>query len=121
MNNKEKYILFKDNKKRFEFFLSKMRKTKSNDFDKLIRKISPFIKTQKIGDYLSLRFKYSDNTILLKKEDTQDYFPFIQNRTTYEITSSLHKPYTFTIHVDSHYELLSKLTYTYNFFFLPND
>lgn len=119
MNNKEKYVLFKDNKKRFEFFLSKMRKTKSNDFDKLIRKISPYIKTQKIGDFLSLKFKYSENTILLRKIDEKQVFDDIIF--TYEITSSLHKPYTFTIHVDSHFELLSKLTYTYNFFFLPND
>ncbi|MBF04045.1 MAG: hypothetical protein CMP76_12190 [Flavobacterium sp.] len=96
-----------------------MRKTKSNDFEKLIRKISPFIKTQKIGDYLSLKFKYSDNTILLRRVDEKQVFD--DTITTYEITSSLHKPFTFTIHVDSHYELLSKLTYTYNFFFLPND
>ncbi|WP_445458094.1 hypothetical protein [Flavobacterium sp. HNIBRBA15423] len=113
--DKKKAILYAQNKKDFELFLSKMRKTKSRDLAHLTRKISPFIKTSRLGNYLTLRFKYSSNSILL----IPNFDPDFNKLMSFIIKCSKHQSIDFEliVYVSTFSELLRKITYRHNLFF----
>ncbi|NHN25848.1 hypothetical protein FIA58_009195 [Flavobacterium jejuense] len=97
-----------------------MRKTKSTDLSHFIRKISPYFKTSRIGNTLSVRFKYSQNSVFLILHENENSV-FKTSKIFTEVKTSKNPCIDLLIHAQNFQELLQKLTYRYDLFFNENN